>query len=326
MIHFKVVRDINQAKVIWQALSPNKTLDDQWDFRFAFVRPLHFLPYFVVAFDDALPVGLLPLQVNTQEGLLPPYAPPAGSFLEFFGGDDTDDNQLLLLPGYDIPLTQFLEHCSLPTLLAPLRHQHRTPNVTTEPYEYKYLLDLTHFMNYDDYLSKTWSSDSANRLRNQMRKLYRDHQIEVTYNDPKALDLVVELNRQRFGESSSFRYVYRQEVFRNLMALFPTECITITVDGRPAAAAYAIRYNNTFVGMNMGADHEIRNLGKLLNLLQIDRAIALGMKCYDAGKGNSGGWKTNFKFEPVPQYQLSYVPVTQRVMPRVGSLSESLRP
>ncbi len=300
-LDFKTIQDVIEAQEIWEELSPKKVLDDAWAFRFAFVKDLRFSLHFIVGMDEGKAVGFLPLQIIHTYGLKPPYA-VEGEFLEFFGGDDTDNNSVFLKPGYEAYSSQFLSQIDRPAVLAPL-----SPTFENEAgasvYEYLYRLDLTGFANHEEYLEARWEGESKRTIKKQMRRLYKNHAIEVTYNNPEALEKLFSMNLERFGETSSFRFPYRQQVFRHLRTLFDVQVISVVVDGNIEAVSYGIIYHDTYVGMNAGVNNAIRDLGKLLVFLQMDRALSLGVKTYDGGKG-SGEWKEEFKFQKMPQYKL----------------------
>lgn len=107
---FDIVIDIDKAKNIWDLLSPKQKIDDEWDFRYVFYKDLNIPIHFIVGYVNNTPVGLLPLQQNTLKGLMPPYYPKDGKeFLEFFGGDDTDDNDIFINSTYESEKLKFLE-------------------------------------------------------------------------------------------------------------------------------------------------------------------------------------------------------------------------
>jgi hypothetical protein len=179
-LRFEIVSDSEKAKELWNVFSPHKTIDDEWEFRSIFFTPLGYLLQFYVAYDGDTPVALLPLQENNREWLTPPYLPEGGTFLEFFGGDDTDDNGIFTKPGYENVVTQLLAQLKMQTILAPLRDE-KIGEQTAEFYTNKYLLPLTGYANYEDYIEAVWSGSRRKKLRQQMRGLYSKYAIEVRF-------------------------------------------------------------------------------------------------------------------------------------------------
>lgn len=300
-LHFRVIADLSSAETAWKTLSPNKTIDDNWQFRFTFYKYLQYDLHFIAGYRGEELIGLLPLQKNDLTGLQPPYA-LSEPFLEFFGGDDTDDNDILLKPGYEQHKKDFLAQVNQPAVLAPLASTFASQEGAAL-YENKYALPLEGFSSYEDYLSALWGKSSRKKIRQQIRGLYKSHKITVHENQYEDLAILFALNIKRFGEKSSFSLPYRQDIFRDLIHQFQVEMLTIELDGKKEAVSYGIVYNNAYIGMNAGVNNDIDDLGKLLVLLQIERAIKCGCSVYDGGKG-SGSWKEEFKFTPIPQYKL----------------------
>lgn len=299
-MEFKIVTKIEEARDIWNKLSPHKTIDDEWDFRYAFYKYLPYKLNFIVGYDNEEPIGLLPLQKDNLSGLMPPYYKKDNKpFLEFFGGDDMDDNMLLTKPGYEDSLPIFLSQLSLPTYLAPLAKQY----LSSEFYTYKYFINLSTFKTHEDFIDATWQGDSRGKFKRGIRSLHKKHKIEIIENDLEDINLLSDLNTQRFGKSSSFNFPYRKEIFFDLAKLYETQIITIKADGVRQAVSYGIYYKKTYISMNIGVNPEINNLGKLIIMLQIDKAILKDCSSYDAGKGDSG-WKEVYKLQKSPQFKL----------------------
>ena len=84
-LSFKVIKDLSQAKAIWQQLSPQKTLWDDWDFSYCFYKYYNWELFFYTGYLDGQIVGVLPLQYN-----------PEKKFLEFFGGNYMEENKILV--------------------------------------------------------------------------------------------------------------------------------------------------------------------------------------------------------------------------------------
>lgn len=300
---FKTITDVDEAKSLWNQLSPHNTIDDEWDFRYTFFKHLPYVPHFLAGFSEGKPVGVLPLQKNTGVGLMPPYATSHKPFLEFFGGDDTDDNAIMVKPGYEGNIPEFLEKIRENVILAPLKNPYEELGLKTSEYTNKYFIDLNGLSTHEDFIDKTWSGDSRGKFKRGLRKLYKEHTIEMEYGNLNDLNLMAELNLQRFGESSSFRFPYRTEIFKELAQIYTPEIISVKVNGKKEAVSFGLYFKNAYLAMNIGVNQQINNLGKHLIMHQIDRAITHGSTIYDAGKGDSG-WKEIYKLEKIPQYQL----------------------
>src|SRR4051812_24665016 len=91
-ITFKIISDPIETKTLWHEFSPRKTLDDDGGFRYVFIKHLGFQLHFITGYDGDNPIGLLPLQQNTNFGISKKVLGTDKPFLEFFGGVDTDSN------------------------------------------------------------------------------------------------------------------------------------------------------------------------------------------------------------------------------------------
>lgn len=301
-LRYQVVEDLEKAKEIWETLSPHKTIDDEWGFRYVFFKHLDYKIHFIVAFDNDKPIALLPLQKNNLKGLMPPYYPNDGKeFLEFFGGDDTDDNDILgKVDDHDFIFRELVWQIKDCAYLAPLRGSFESfPN--TLPYENKFILDISKFKNYDQYIDAYFFQKNRGKFKRDIKNIYKNHKIEVEYNI-NDLDKMFELNLVSHPDSS-FKFDYRKDIFKELMSSYQVEIISVSVDDKKEAISYGIIHKEIYYSMNVGANHTINNLGKLLVLLQMQRAIDLKCKIYDAGKGESG-WKEHFKFQKIPQFKI----------------------
>ncbi len=299
---FEVVQDLKKAEIVWNLLSPKKVIDDEWQFRYTFYKYLHYPLYFILCFDGDEPVGMLPMQLNTGFGLRPAYALQCEEFLEFFGGDDSDNNDVFLQEEFGEYRDLFFKQVHSLAYFAPLKDTYKTVQ-NIKFYTNKYYLPLVKYKTYDDFLADRWSGDARRNIKRQIRKLHKDNKVNIVQNEFKDIELLFTLNMLRFGENSSFRYSYRRQIFRDLMDQYRIDLLTIEINGVKEAVSFGIVHKNIYYSMNIGVNPFISNLGKLLILLQIQQAIDLGCKLFDAGKGN-GGWKEVYKLNKDPQYKM----------------------
>jgi CelD/BcsL family acetyltransferase involved in cellulose biosynthesis len=299
-IKFEVVTDLDAARAVWDALAAHSEIDDEWDFRYIFYRHLGFPLHFIVAYDGERPVGLLPLQLNTGEGPIPQSYELKHNFLEFFGGDDTDSNRVLTAPGYEHLVPQLFEQIDRPAVLAPLAE----PYADAHQYTNKYIADLRGLGSFPDFLNRYLDGKSRGKMLQQVNRLERNNEVAVSDGTAADLPQLFEYNLARFGEASSFNYPYRRQVFADLMERYDHDVFTIKINGETKAVGFALIYNNAYLAMNIGYDYDVRDLGKYIIGVEINRAIERGCDVFDSGKGG-GGWKEQFRLEQLPQYMLT---------------------
>lgn len=301
---FKVISEVTEAKKYWEIFSPKKTIDDEWDFRQAFGKELNLPLHFILGFDGDTEIGLLPLQLNTLKGLDPKYLNMTVPFLEFFGGIDTDNNRILLKKDYEEYAPEFLKQISKPAVLTDLSEQYSYNETIAEHSTDRFELDLTELQSAEDFVNKNFSGKSKGKLLNKIRYMYKNFKIEIKDGDKDDLNLLFKFSIDKFAENSSFNMQYRQNIYKYLMDIYKVDLFTISVNGEKKGIAYCIIHNGVYTLLNVGYDHDLRDIGKVLVSAQIDRAINNKCKKYDAGKGDNG-WKERYHLSKIPQYKLT---------------------
>lgn len=288
-LEIKRIENINEAKLIWNKLSPDKTLCDNWDFRYCFYKYFNYPLYFYAGFDKGEIVGLLPLQFNEQD-----------KQLEFFGGNFMRDNHVFIKPGYEECIPQFYNAISQPAKMQSIVGGDEFTK-SFEIYKYKYIANLSGLKNADDYFLKGFTSRSRKKLRNKL-KLIEPYKPEVILNNFEDIDFLIDLNRKNFGERSSFNKPHRHEIFHDLFKLdLDFYFMSYVINGKKEAASFSLKYKDTFVYINSGTNKDgIPGLGSYVIFKQIEKAIETGASSLDAGLGDSG-WKEIWHLEKVPQ-------------------------
>jgi len=284
--------DWTTCQEIWEKFSPHQAIDDEWNFRLAYAEGEHTKAHFLTVLNESEEViALFALQKN-QSGVI-----------EVFGGAGTDDNHVFGDQSPEV-IEALLAHLSHGVDLWPLGQPYSQGETIAVEDDAVYTLPIGSYENSEAYMHALWSPDTRRVTQNRLRKLEKDYKIEIFYNRYEDIDRLFELNIETYGDYSIFvRKPYRMQLFKDFLEQFTVDMLSIEVDGIIQAVSYTILHKGVYIAMNHGASRAINNLGKYLNLAQIERAIALGCTVYDAGKSNRGEWKTAFKFTPTPQYR-----------------------
>lgn len=298
-IDFKIISDIHEAKAVWEELSPHKTIDDEWEFRQILNTDLNVPLHFMVGYDGEQPVGLLALQKNDRQGLSPKLLSMNSPYLEFFAGIDTDDNGIMIKPGYESAIPEFLKQITEPAILTSIKDQYDG----AEHYIDRFTLDLTQFSDFEDFLQKNLDGKSRQRLINRLNKIEKTYAVEIKKGTAEDLPTLFQFSIDRFGEKSSFNMPQRQAIYKKLLERFNVDLFVITLDDKPAAISFGIIYNGTYTTVNVGYDYNVRDISKYLVVNQLKRAMELGCTTFDAGQGDNG-WKEHFHLRKIPQYKL----------------------
>lgn len=301
---FKIITDEQEAKKLWEDFSPHKTIDDEWNFRYAFGKDFNFPFHFIVGYEKEKPIGVLPLQLNTVKGLGPKLLGMNKPFLEFFGGVDTDDNHILLLPEYENHSIDFLRQINMSAILNDLKEKYTVDGNEAQHYTDRFEVDLENINDFESYLESNLQGKSKRNIKNEIKYFYRDYTIETKKGGSEELELLFRLSKERFGRKSSFHMDYRQQIYRDFIDLYDVDIFTIILNGAPKAVSYGIMFKNTYILLSIGYDYSIPNLAKFLFSHLFTRAKELGCTLFDAGKGDNG-WKERFHLTKIPQYKLT---------------------
>lgn len=287
-INFQVVSNLDECKEYWERFSPKVTLFDLWDFRYCFYKYDNYPLHFIVGFLGSEPIGLLPLQLNTNEG-----------YVEFFGGSWMEDNKVFIDEKYfDLTEKFFLQITGKANLIAINTKDKFCSSLPVD--EYKYQLDLTNYSSYWDYIKDKYNKKGNDTFRRKFRKIEQDS-IEFIENNPEDMDLLIELNIKNFKEDSSFNDGKRKLIYKDFLNLgLEHHLITIKVNGIKQAVSMNIVYNGIFYYLNAGSNfEEIPNLGNYTIMNDIGKAIELKCKTFDALM-ISYNWKERWHFNKIP--------------------------
>ncbi|MDD4332684.1 MAG: GNAT family N-acetyltransferase [Patescibacteria group bacterium] len=290
MINFKVISDITEAKNIWLQLSYGKSIYDDWDFRYCFYKYFKFPLYFIVGYDADLEIGLLPLQYN-----------PKDKYLEYFAEEFMEDNRLYIREGYEKYIPDFFDFIKEPVNIFDMAGENDF--IKSLPLEdYKYVLTLDKISKFDDFLDSSFSAKRRRAFR-KIFSYYEEKKPEILINNFPDIDLMIDLNIGRLKEESYFNNPFEREIFHDILQLnFDYSLVTLIVDNKKVAVSFSILYKGVYNYLALGADIETApNIGKFLHKINIERAISLKAKTFDAGLGDCS-WKKIWHLEKLSQH------------------------
>lgn len=293
-ITIDVVTDIKEAQEIWNAYHTGTSLYDSWKYRSLYFQFFSYpLQFYIVSINNEV-IAVLPMQWNTDQ-----------QHLEFFGGDYMSDNTIYLKRGNEKYLKELSKQMARPLRLFWTAKPYILSSWKTCMISYKYVLPLQGLNTIDDFLQLYWSKKSRKNIQHQMEELQKLN-VQVQEDNYNDLDLLIELNKKRFGKASSFYKPFRKEFLQEVIKHFDVKMLSVTVQGKKESVCYSVFYNNVYYGINSGRNTAINNLGKFVMLEKISRAITSGAVSYDAGRADLG-WKRAFHFKPVPLYSVSTI-------------------
>jgi len=297
-LELEVVSDINKCFSLWQELSPQKTLFDTWEFRYAFYLGYRFQPHFLLLKSPYENLALLPLWFDKDEKKYVWFGSAWQEEVRFFSKE----------PKY-IPL--LLSLAPSPLLLNAISQESVNlvgDRVKFEPDESKYILNLENITSHEDYLM-TIKKNTRHNLRKDFRRIERQNP-QIIINRFSDLDNLIALAKTRFsqkGKEADWEDPRRIETFRQVIKLdsksYQIRMITVKIGEKIAGVDLICLLNNTYFTVKCGYNvAEFPGIGNFINLLEIDDAISLGgMKKIDFLQNNYQ-WKSRL-FEAIPLFQ-----------------------
>ncbi len=294
-ISFKILDNLEECKIAWQALTPDNNIYDNWDFRALFhkyhQKRLHFVAGYI---NNAELIGLLPLQFNDEV-----------KYFEFFGGNYMEDNKVFIKPGFEDVISEFYKNINGPAKLEYITgNDSYTSQLPVQ--DYKFVLPLDGLKTYVDYLDKFVASHEQNKKMQKIVRRTEKEKIEIIKNNFSDIEILFDYNKQNFGGGSAFvDRPYQKEIFRDLLKLpHHVALLTFKVNDNVEAVSLAIIYKGVHEGFNTGITRNVTNLSAYVTLKKIQYAIDNGAHTFDAFVGDYG-WKEKWGFLKIPQYIFS---------------------
>jgi hypothetical protein len=300
MIEIREVNDLKEAENLWRIISPNKTIFDEWDFRYCFYKYAP-LPICFLAADDKKDssgernlVGLLPLQKHPKHGF------------EFFAEDPCEENRPFIKPGYEDIIPKLYAATPGPAKAYDISGDDEyTKALPLE--DYKYVLPLTGINNFSDFLNIRLSAKRRRSLAKEISGADKYGVETEIISEPlesrlAALETLFSFNTGNFGEES-YLLEKDQAPWRDLMALnFNWRLTVCKIAGVNQAVSLSVLHNNEWHYLVTGVNFkDFPGLGKYLVKVNIEAAIVAKADVFDAGLGDCG-WKNLWHFDKISQY------------------------
>lgn len=298
---FSIIKTIDEAEKLWQRLSPNETIYDDWDFRNTFHSYHKKELFFITGTVGGEVIGLLPLQYNDDR-----------KCLEFFGTNYMEDNRVFCKPGFEEYIPAFYEFTKTlgkPVVLEYIRGNDPFTS-TLSVQDNKFVLPLT-FKTTDEYIESIFSGETKKKLVKRLRKT-AEPGITVTNNDFTSIPLFLKWNVAAYGGEVAFLdRPFRNEIFTDFLTkpykTFKPRLLTFTIDGEIMAITMGLVYNgHTYCSVNRGFNPNAdKNLREFVHLKKVEDALANGCILFDAFTGDYG-WKERWGCKKIPQHEFYF--------------------
>ena len=159
MIEIKIISDLEEAKKLWNLLSPEETIYDLWAFRYCFYKYENYSLSFITAYDNNEPVALLPLQYNEKD-----------KCLECFAEEFMEESRPFFKYGYEYLISELYNKIERTAKLYDITENSETDEFTKAmPLEdYKYFLPLENYKGFSDFLNDRMN---AKRKRSLVKEI-----------------------------------------------------------------------------------------------------------------------------------------------------------
>lgn len=293
-----VIKDIRECERLWRKWSRSvpagensaKSLFDRWEARIALYDPEYAKPHFIV---DEQGKWLLPLWHSKEEELY-----------EFFGGSLAEDNRIFMQQSSKELLISMLEALPEWCYLFYIHRSQQHFGLLQEMHEHpKFILDTSKTATFEEYLER-FSGKHRKNFLNDLKRVSAE--VKVRENAMEDIDFLMAMNKKRFGDNSDFHSPLYEKGFRNLLEWARKDrhlhLYSLEKEGKIVASEAAVFADGTYTVINGGFDTAVKNAGKLLIALHIQKAIQLKAGIVDFLTHDSG-WKKLWKLEEVMQWE-----------------------
>ncbi|MEW5993305.1 MAG: GNAT family N-acetyltransferase [Candidatus Zixiibacteriota bacterium] len=276
---------------------PIELVSDLWEVRACFHSHYGHPPQFVVAEEDGLIKGFLPLSWNEETGQYN-YFPG-----ETWEGKTWLEQNRIIADNRDT-LNAMLASLDAPYQLRYLRKEGFWCGDDEQIDEIGYLfVPETCQFDVDRYF-EAFSHKTAKRLKKELAGWNR-YTVEWRFNRPEDFEILCQMNRSKFGHLSYFHDARFLNSFRSLAQWMHDRSwlrmVTVMVDGEPAAVDMGSLYNGMLTMLAGGTSDKFPGIAKLINMHHITYACEQKLDSVDFLCGDFN-WKTLFHLTPVPLY------------------------
>ncbi len=315
----RVYTDPVDCRHLWQTYIPDQHLVDRWDVRVCFQRQYKRMPYFITSETGGVLRAFLPLSWIEEQGIYGYY--PG----EVWDGKTWLEQNRLYATSADA-LADLFEQLKTAGVSYHLRYMSSSPEMhglDSAVDEIGYLFTPGHYGHAMENYWAVFSGKSRKQIHREVASL-EALGVEYRFDDCRDFDLMVSLNKDRYGLYSYFGDPRFTESFRSLMTLLAEhgwlKIVTLYLGGQPAAVDMGAVYNGVYTLLAGGTNKDFPGVAKLINLFHMQRACD---ERYDAVDFLCGdfSWKSRFHLTPRPLYALKDIAAVPAQIMKVRSVA-----
>ena len=278
--------DLSECKKLWEKFRKDDSIWTEWEIVLScFNKEIH-KPHFIILKDDKKEVGLITLWLDLRDNKY-----------THFGGERMENRTFWIEEKYypelltSIPNETYLFDMNGTQIKKIISEIPEFERLVKEK-DTRYFINLKDINNIEDYLQRFGKKHKKNLLRDL--KLLESTNYKLIWTDKNHIDRFVELSKERFKEESDFQDEENKREMNSLTSFLQAKgmlhTLLIDINGKIEGAELAAKYHDKYYVLNGGYNPEIKNLGKLLIIGHIKKAIDLGAKEIDFLVGDTG-WK-----------------------------------
>jgi hypothetical protein len=282
----QVITNLSECQKLWNKFRKDTNIWTEWDIVMSFYDEKLCKPHFILLKDSDREIGLITLWLDLRDNKY-----------THFGGERMENRTFWVEEEYYPQIPQVIPN---ETYLFDMNGEQINKIISvnpemaniTENKDTRYFLDLKNINKFDDYLNRFGKKHKKNLLRDM--KILEASDYKLIWTNSNHIDKFVELSKARFEEESDFH----DEDNKSEMNRFTELCqkndmlhtLLIEIDGKVEGAELAVLYKNKYYVINGGYNPDFKNLGKLLIIEHLKKAIELNADEIDFLVGDSG-WK-----------------------------------
>jgi len=298
MIRKRIVRDLEECRVLWNSLGGERNVSDQWEFRMCFHRHFRNEPFFLVLEDGRGTLGILPLCRIEKEDV----------FMLFPGETWQKKSWLERTPifcrDYEA-LPELLAACPPRTFLRYIEADADELPVELELDEIGYLLHPPELQFSIDEYYRRFSWKKLKAIKKEIASILAPES-SWHVNRPADYDFLVRMNQGRFGAQSYFCDSRFREGFRDAVAWLHQKgwlrMVSLEINGEIAAVDLGAVFGRTYVVFLGGTNANYPGVAKAMNMKHIEFAFEKRLSRLDFLCGDFY-WKKLWHLDPQPLYR-----------------------
>lgn len=285
----EIITDISECKKLWEKFRKDTNIWTEWDIVLSFFDEKIHRPHFIILKDEN--------EGNKEVGLITLWLDLRDNKYTHFGGERMENRTFWVDEKY---LPEIKNALPSQTYLFDMNGEQIKKILELSPdfrvilgeKDKRFFLDLRKIKKIEDYLERFGKKHKKNLLRDL--KLLENTNYSLKWTKENNIDKFVELSKARFKEDSDFNDEDNHKEMKSFTTYLEEKnmlhTLLVEINGQIKGAELAVKYKDNYYVINGGYNPEIKNLGKLLIIEHIKKAIELNSKEIDFLVGDTG-WK-----------------------------------